>query len=178
MKKLFSLLLLVLLVTGVGSAQMIKEGQMNINAGIGIGMAGIYGDMKMPAISASLDYGINDKMSIGGLVGYSSSEQKVYGDYGWKYSYLVIGARGAYHFELGKNFDPYVGVILGYNVVSASTIGTAQNSYWGTTYSASASYMMFGGFLGGRYYVSDNFAIFGEVGYGLGLLTAGVSIKI
>lgn len=176
MKKFLIVLVLCLLVVGTSFSQKVfKEGISNLNLGIGYGFAGIYGDMTIPPISASFDYGASDNVSVGGLIGYTSSEQKyTWGtdEYGWKYSYIVIGVRGAYHFDLGEKFDPYVGGLLGYNVVSVSDIGTAPYGY-----SASGSFMAFGFYLGGRYYVSDNLALFGELGYGVGYINAGVSFK-
>ena len=41
----------------------------------------------------------------------------------------------------------------------------------------SASYLEFGGFVGGRYYFSPNLAAQAELGYGLGILNIGIAYK-
>ncbi len=145
--------------------------------GVGMGYGGIYGDSILPPISGTFDMGYNKNISIGGFVAYSSSEDifSTGGDeYGWEYSYIGFGGRGAYHYGLfdSKNIDTYAGLTLGYNVVSISTIGSGYSG------SASGSYMLFGGFLGLRYFFQPNLAVYTELGYGgLGNATVGLSFK-
>ncbi len=76
----------------------------------------------MPSISLGYQAGILEKISVGGIAGYSSSSYGVIG-YKWTYSYMFIGARGEYHFvdvDL-ENFDLYGGLTLGYNIVCFRT---------------------------------------------------------
>jgi len=184
MKQLFALLAMLLclslIVTAPTYAQSnaFNKGDKVLSAGIGFGgLGGLYGSTSMPTISLGFDYGIDvPKISVGGIVGYASSTDDFGFGYSWKYTYIVIGARGAYHFlEDNKNLDAYAGIILGYNIVSASWNGTiAQPTY----YSASASYMLFGAFVGGRYYFTPKLGAFAELGYGAGIFTVGLSYKL
>ncbi len=155
-----------------------QKGDKIGQVGIGYGFAGIYGTASVPPISVGFQYGIEDKISIGGLVGYTSSTYDYgtwYGtDYSWTYTYIIIGARGEYHFlENSNNMDGYAGATLGYAIASVST----PSGFTGY-YSAGTSYMVFGAHLGLRYYFNPNIAVFGEVGYGVGYITAGVAFKL
>ncbi|HEX2960291.1 MAG: outer membrane beta-barrel protein [Bacteroidota bacterium] len=180
-KVLAALLVIIMLSSMTTSAQSVNPFQKNSQVGqlgLGLGMAGIYGTSSMPPISAGFQYGIDDKISVGGLVGYASSSEDWGGwageNWSWKYTYFLIAARGEYHFlESIKNLDGYAGLTVGYNVVSVST----PSDYFGHDYSASGSYAVIGIHGGVRYFFSPNFAVFGELGYGLGILTAGIAYK-
>jgi hypothetical protein len=153
--------------------------------GIGIGgIGGFYGSSSLPVLSAGLDFGVHEFVSVGGLVGYSTSkfESPIFiagnpNAYSWRYSYITIAARGSYHAPLDvKNTDLYGGVGLGYTIVSSKYEGPAQTGLF--IAGASGSYMFFGIHVGGRYYFSPNFAAFAELGYGFGILNVGVALKI
>jgi hypothetical protein len=180
--KRFLFLAVVLMATASMSFGQIayKQGDQVITGGLGLGsVAGAYGDVTIPPISASYEMGYNENISIGGLVGISGSEQAYnlgfFGSWKYKYTYIIIGARGAYHYDLMKNekIDTYGGIMIGYNIVSASTEGTALG-----TYSVGGSYLAYGGYAGIRYYFSPNLAAYGEIGYGLGIINVGIAYKM
>ncbi len=187
MKRLLTISAILLLVAAVASPGTANaqdnawhQKDMVISGGFGLGLEGVYGTSSVPPIFVAFETGVADKITLGGLVSYSgSSEDFGYGK--WKYSYIIIEARGAYHFlEHNPKFDVYAGVGLGYNIVSASVTWndpTYQNLFGGQ-YSASASYMIFDVFGGARYYFTPKFAVLGEVGYGVGFLRLGVSYKL
>jgi hypothetical protein len=182
MKRILLLSMLIVFVASLSFGQMAyQKGDQVINLGIGLGgFAGVYGSGGI-AITGGYEYGIHENISLGGVVGYSSSSQDVWGDYGWKYTYILIGARGAYHLDLfhKKDIDTYGGVLLGYNIVSSSAKGTAPVQGWGWgSYSASASYLAIGVFIGGRYYFDPHWAVQAELGYGLGILNIGIAYKL
>lgn len=172
---LVTLLVLVLVTTGIAFGQnaYMKDNKV-IHAGIGFGLAGLYGSSSLPPITAGFEYGLENKISLGGMVGFAGSKETVFGGE-WSYSYVIIGARGAYHFlENNDKVDAYGGVMLGYNIVSSS----ASTTIPGFTFSASGSYMLFGIYGGARYYFSPNFGVYGEVGYGVGFLNIGIAYKL
>ncbi|HEX2865998.1 MAG TPA: outer membrane beta-barrel protein [Ignavibacteriales bacterium] len=179
-KVLSALLVVFMLLSVTTSAQSenpFKKNSQVGQLGIGFGMAGISGTSSMPPISAGFQYGIEDKISVGGVLAYASStyDWGYFGDdWSWKYTYFLIGARGEYHFlETVKNLDGYAGLTVGYNIVSVTT----PTGYNGYGYEASGSYAVFGIHGGARYFFNPNFAVFGEVGYGLGIFTAGIAYK-
>jgi hypothetical protein len=152
-----------------------QKGDMAVQAGIGLISFGMYGDTVVPPISASFDWAMPIKdlpFSFGAFLGYASSEYKFY--YTWTYSYLMLGARAAYHVDFGvKNLDTYAGVLLGYNIVSFDSDVPSGYNY----YTEGASYFLYGGFVGGRYFFTKNFAAFAEFGYGIALINVGVTFK-
>jgi hypothetical protein len=143
------------------------------HAGIGIGGGFYTGTTTLPPISVSYEKGITENISVGGIVGYSASKyDDGFGDE-FKYTYLLIGARGNYHFGTTDKFDPYVGVTLGYNIVTFSEPG----GYSGL-YSASGSELLAGAQIGANYYFSDNAGAFAELGYGIGIINVGLTLKL
>ncbi len=157
-----------------------QEKQWVVSASLGFGDAGYYGTNQSPMFGVGADYGVNDKISIGGFVGHSGSSYEYNdvfggGSYKWTYGYTLVAARGAYHFgdQLKvENLDAYAGVLLGYNHVSVKS-----PDFFGYSYSAGGSTTRAGVFGGGRYWFSPKFAGFGEVGFGLGNLTLGLSAR-
>lgn len=178
MKSFLKVLLLLIFLVAISYGQVYKKGTNNLSIGIGPGLQGIYGSMDIPAISVGYQAGLHKNFSVGGIVGYSSS---TYGysylnsNYEWKYSYIIIGARGEYHFtEVDlENTDLYGGVTIGYNIVSVSE---PSGTIYG--YSAEGSYFLYGFHVGGKYYFSPTVGGFLELGYGVGYIIAGVTFKL
>ena len=179
MKKTLITFFVLLLATTISFAQVYKKGVTNLNAGISIGgLAGLYGDADFPPVSLGLQFGIHEKISVGGIVGYSSSTYDLgyfNDDYKWTYTYIFVGARGEYHFvDLDvKDLDLYGGLTLGYNIVSVSE----PNGYSGF-YKAESSYLLYGFHAGARYMFSPKIGAFAELGYGIGYLTVGVNVRL
>ncbi len=98
-------------------------------------------------------------------------------DYKWTYTYLVLGARAAYHLKIkSPKIDPYGGIMLGYNIVSFK-----EPSDWSSTYgsySGGDSYLMYGFYGGARYFFNPRMAVYAELGYGFGVLNLGISYKL
>src|SRR5690606_21731967 len=160
-------------------AQPFQKGTTAANAGIGLGTAlGGLGNAR-PAISISVDHGFSD---IGGpgvitLGGYLGNTGYRYDDLGYtaKWNYLIIGARGAYHyngFTDLPNLDVYGGAMLGYNIVSYKSEGGGtdlSNNY--------GSGLGLSGFVGGRWFFTDHIGAYAELGYGVSVLALGVTCK-
>jgi hypothetical protein len=149
-------------------AQEYEQGSLVANVGVGLG-----GGLGLP-ISASVDYGFKEKISLGGFIGFSTEKEDLI-LFKARYTYFLIGARAAYHFDLGVDkLDPYAGAMLGYNAASLTLDpdpGPPFNNI------AAGGGVILGGFVGARYYVTDNIGAFAELGYGLGLATVGVAYK-
>ncbi len=172
MKKLASVIMIALFGfwATTASAQY-QKGQMDLNIGVGLGSTFVTGTSSLPPVSVALDFGINDNVSLGGFAGYSSSSQDL-GIAKWSFTYIIVGARGAYHKEFVENLDTYAGVLLGYNIASAKWEGTGLELP-----SPSVGGIAYAGFAGARYHFGDSFGVFAEVGYGIALLTAGITMK-
>ena len=185
MKKLFAFILVALLSIPVMQAQesMFNLGDKVVNLGIGLGStlySGTYYTRGFPPVSISYEQAIKDEIldkgviGIGGYLGYTSYKYDYLG-WGYKYSNIVIGAGGFFHYPLIDKLDTYIGVLLGYNIASAKEFGDYPG---GWDYSSTSGGFVFSGFVGARYYFTEKFAAFAQVGYGIAYLTLGVSIKL
>ena len=167
----------------VAQDALFNKGDKVLNIGIGLGSTlytGSYYKTTIPPISASLEFGVADKIidkgSIGvgpylGFAGSKYSYSSIYYNYTAKYTNVIIGARGVFHYPLVKKLDTYTGLLLGYNIVSVSETGTIEG------YNASGSTVAWSWFVGGRYYFKDTFAVMAELGYGIAYLNIGVALK-
>jgi hypothetical protein len=184
MKKILAVLLVAcLVIPGVAFAQnAYTTKDMNLSAGIGLGTFGYFGSASLPPIFVGFDMAvpsIHPKVSLGGIVAYSGSSEDFY----WakySYKYIVIAARGSYHFlENNKNIDAYAGAGLGYNIVSSSASAKAgYNDVTRFAYSVGSSWLFFDAHAGARYYFSPKFGVEGELGYGISILHLGITYKL
>jgi opacity protein-like surface antigen len=96
-----------------------------------------------------------------------------YGAASWSMNVVPVGAYANYHLVLeNRRFDPYVGLGLGYAVVSGSArVGGESVS------AARGSGVFTFGQLGARYFVTPNLAAQAQTGFGIGSLSLGVSWK-
>ena len=164
--------------------QTVRQGDKIVGIGLGLGSYGR--NLAFPPLSLSFDYAVKDRLfdnkssaTLGGYAGYYSYKtENVAGlnIYGWKYKNLLLGFRGALHYEFVRNLDTYIGAMLGYNFSSASYYST--NNYQTDTTKASANVFDLAAFLGVRYYFSPKFAVFGEFGYGISPARLGVTFKL
>ena len=185
MKKIILALAICFAGVSVSKAQddVFTKGDKVLNIGVGLGgnLGGSGYKTSIPPISISGEYGLTDALlkngkgyiGVGGYLAYTSNKYTYANfDYGWKYSYIIVGARGAFHYQFIPKLDTYAGIMLGYNIASSSAYGdwsaNTENSVGGFTYS---------GFAGARYYFNDTFAAFAEVGYGIANLELGLAIK-
>ena len=174
----FLLVVMALAAPRAGIAQnAFNQKDKVVSAGIGLGLYGLYGSSTLPPVFVAFETGVADKITVGGIAAYAGSSEDFI-DGKWKYSYIVLSARGAYHFlEREKSFDAYGGLGLGYTIVSSSVEYTNPAiQHFG--FSASGSYFFFDLFVGGRYYFNPRLAGMAELGYGVGFLRIGVSYKI
>ncbi|MDR1644769.1 MAG: hypothetical protein LBS05_02935 [Tannerellaceae bacterium] len=144
-----------------------------LNLGIGLGSyIPIEASFEHSIVDGLID-GQNGAIGLGGYLGYYSYSDS-YGALGkWSYSDIVVGARGAFHYQFVDKLDTYAGLMLGYDIVSAKWKG---DGVFDGTASASAFTSSF--FAGARYYFSPTIAAYGELGYGIAYLSVGVSLKL
>lgn len=184
MKKLLVLIVVALfsLTQLIAQEPTFVKGDKVLNIGLGLGStlySGTYYKSQVPPISASLEFGVVDNViekgviGVGPYLGYSSYKYE-YQDWGWKYSNIIIGVRGNFHYPLLEKLDTYTGLLIGYNVASSKEFG---NIVPGWDYSYSAGGVAWSWFVGGRYYFKETFAVMAELGYGIAYLNIGVALK-
>lgn len=187
MKKLTKLFIAILAVAVFASAQVnaqaFENGSMVGNAGLGFGWYsyGGVGVSSFPAISVSLEKGIKEldfgTLSLGGIIGYKHAKYEWLSSYDWSWTDIIVAARGAVHVDLLKNekVDTYGGLGVGLRFETEKY----YTGVFGDVEKVSDSYVhpLFAFYIGGRYYFTDKLAGFGELGYGLGYFTIGLSYK-
>ncbi len=156
-----------------------NKGTVVINPGLGLGYW--YGGSGGFAVgfTVNAEFSITEEIAVGPYFAFTSKSYNYNGGIGGDYSYTYVdfGARGSYHFAKllqvnNDKFDPYAGAFIGY--VSAS--GNADPIYGGY-YGSYSSGLRGGIFAGARWFFSDKFAAFGEVGVGLYPIVLGVTFK-
>lgn len=159
MKKIIlSVLVLTAVVTVSAQNGAYSKGDKLLNIGVG---ANSYYSGGIP-LGASLEFGVTDDISVGVNADYLSHKYNAVSSY--KFTALYLGARGSYHFNNLLNInndkvDLYGGLTLGYRVFSWKdnySNNLLDNSYGSGVY--------LGGFVGGKYYFSDNVGAFLELG--------------
>ena len=168
--------------TASGGQNTFSKDDKVVNVGIGFGSTiynGSHFSSKTPPISGTFELGIKDNLfdeksslGVGGYLGYRGAKMEESG-YGWKYSSIIIGVRGAVHYQLVEKLDTYTGLMLGYNIGSASAIGSSMSGSSGSAGGVTASW-----YVGGRYYFTDKIAGMVELGYGVAFLNLGIAIKL
>ncbi len=183
MKKILALMILGLFSLHFANAQENEfvVGDKVVNLGIGLGStlySGSFYKSSVPPVSISFEKGIMDGVlekgviGVGGYLGYSSYKYEYLG-WGWKYSNIILGARGVFHYPLVDKLDTYAGLLGGYRIVSTKEFGTTIG-----VDPSSGGGLVLSGYIGGRYYFSDKFAAMAELGYGIAYLNLGIAIML
>ena len=171
-------------------AQTYKVGDNVVSAGIGLGssIAGYSYGSQTPGISLQYDRGLWQAgpgvISLGGYLGFKSykysASDGLNDSYTEKWSYTIIGARGAWHYTGLEvpNLDLYGGVMLSYNHLHFSgSYSNGSGSYQTSSGVSYGSDMGFSVFAGGRYYFAGHLAAFMELGYGVSYVNLGLAYK-
>jgi hypothetical protein len=92
--------------------------------------------------------------------------------------YIPIGVTANYHFRLDEQpkFDPFVGLGLGYNVVSCSYTSNFGGAFSGNCGYSSGIYFI--GRAGARYFFSPGMAGYADIGAGGATLNIGLMFKL
>jgi len=190
MKKFILVFAIIFAWVSASSAQdeVFSKGDLVFGVGLGLGnnLGGTGYKTSIPPIVITGEYGLTDALikntgkgyvGVGGYLAYTANKSSYRWssgeEYGWKWTYLIIGARGAFHYQLVDKLDTYAGAIVGFNIASSSYYG--WDGYTGGT--SSAGGLTYSTFAGARYYLADKIAVFAEAGYGFNFLEAGLSIK-
>jgi hypothetical protein len=182
----FSLALALFIPFTSVNAQLFDEGDKVVSFGVGFGatyyVLGSAYSTTLPPLFVAGDYCFREDLGPGnlglgayfGISGYKSNYDWIGADYGYKYTSIIFGARGTYHFtDLVDKLDLYGGVMIGPEIVI--------NKYYGDDVATHAdpdgSGLAYDVFAGARYYLTDNFAGMAEMGYGIAWFKLGISLK-
>jgi hypothetical protein len=116
-------------------------------------------------------------LGVGGYLGYYGYKRNftmpiLNYSYSYRYTNIIIGARGLLHYNFVPKLDTYAGLLLGYNIGSARYSGDGAEPT-----SPKVGGIAYGGVLGARYEFNEKFGAYAEVGYSISVLSAGVAYK-
>lgn len=193
------------LVSAFSNAQSFKEDSRVVNVGVGLGRnyykafrgAGYkYGGT--PVICASYEQAYPKRVGpgligIGGLVTYQSTRSKFENYYAgsgyvnaYRWSNYVLAVRGTYHWDEVNTdkYDLYAGLMVGIRletyVSSTEYSGPVYTGVGNLSGRSTGIYQVGGLFLGGRYYISPAFGVYGELHYGASVpyVNLGLTFKL
>lgn len=180
----------VAMVFAFGANAQINKGEIIGTAGIGLGnsLYGAYSSSLLP-INLEAEYGVVESglfgvdglsLGVGPAISYTQGKESYnygYGDYGYKCSSILVGAKGYFHYDLFNvdKLDTYASITLGYNIASAKYFGD-----WGGNAGNAVSVggLFYGFSVGARYWFTDAIGANLEAGVGLSFLKAGVTFKL
>ncbi|MBR9920930.1 MAG: hypothetical protein GYB31_08820 [Bacteroidetes bacterium] len=172
-----------------------EKGDFTISAGIGL-VPTYLADQAVTnvlPVSAMLDYRLTDMFSLSAYGGYTSatSQEQILADgilVEYQSDLLVVGLRGLAHKEFTERLDFYGGLMLSYAMPTVTEIQLGENAGPPTEvgpspdkpykYKKPTAKFLPSGFVGVSWYATTKFAVYGEIGYGISLLNAGVRIRL
>ena len=160
-------LVLGVLAAPQGASAQFGNGQKYL--GVHVGMSGVG---STAAFGASGEMAYNEKIGIGVWFDMWSYDYE-FSTFNSSTTYMAFAGTGAYHFPVksAPKWDPFVGLALGYYVVSYS-----DDVPGGVD--AAASRIFLGGFGGARYFFKPNISGVARLGFGASYLTLGVDFKL
>lgn len=165
--------LLAALVLPAGANAQFTQGQRYV--GVHVGLSGV-GSAAALGVNGEIAY--HDRIGIGAWAdtwSYGESFGTALGTVSWDVRYIALAGTGSYHIpiESSPKWDPFIGLALGYYVVTSESRGLT-----GVTYSGDASRVFIGGFGGTRYAFNDNLSGVARLGFGASYLTLGVDLRL
>lgn len=156
------LTVLAVLIFSINSFAQNSEFMISPYLGVGGSMGG--DKIKTPAIGVNAEYFLDETLSIGIQASYSTlNREGIFNEPDEDVSGITIGGLMNYYWTDSDTFNFYTGGSVGYDGHSGVYIDG------GFYYEVHA---------GGRYQLSQNLGVYGELGYGLSLLKLGVSFAL
>lgn len=175
---------IVACISAANAQDVFRKGDAALNIGVGFG--GVYFgsgvSTVIPPLGVSFDYAVvsdlingnNGSIGVGAYLGYSAGRVKVNHTVSNKtlINNLTIGVRGSFHYQFVRNLDTYATLMLGYHH-AATTF-----SVGGVKSSSNAGALAWGTSIGARYYFSETFGVHAELGYGVSIIQAGITLRM
>ena len=189
MKKLFILSTLFLAGISFANAQAtFAKGDVEFATGIGVfsTFAKDGATTVVPPVSARLGLRVSQKFSLAAYAAYSVAELKndVQPDgsiRNLENEFMQLGLRAAVHGSPGEKIDFYGGAMLGYNMPNITeTVNGEPKSAGDETPSfrrPAENNFTYSAFVGASYYPFEKVGLFAEVGYGVSILSSGLTVK-
>lgn len=165
------------------ASRLLNETNIALGARLGLGAVGSFSYAGgTVGFIATGEYRWKEGWGFGGLVGFSryswdgGSLYSSGSNYSSSLTHLLILPQVMYHADVFKvkNLDTYVSAGAGYDFVFWSYNGPANPYINGLNYSSVA----LSAYANARYFVTDRIALSGSLGWGFGILTAGLDVKL
>ncbi|MCB0644147.1 MAG: hypothetical protein KDC44_21030 [Phaeodactylibacter sp.] len=200
MKKWIFVIALIGLVSANLNAQIKKmqadKGDFSLDLGVGVipFFAIDNGTTDVWPISLNLSYRIQKHFTVAAFAGYTAATSApiLLADgipVQYRNNQWVFGLKGAAHAYAFDRVEFYGGIQMGYSLPNVTELSaplspgqepidpTAPSQDAPYKYKPATGKMVYGGFVGSSFLISERISVFGEVGYGVALLNAGVSLK-
>lgn len=168
----------------ITQAQSIKKGDLTANASIGLlptyFMDG--GSMITPPVQIGAEYRLAEIISIGAFAGYSNYDGQPYENldgsiYQVSTESMVAGLRLGAHTTTFDKWDLYGGFQVGYATpnVEYTVLNAGEQRFPRPKVREG---LIYSGYVGVTGSVTDRIGVFGEIGYGISLISVGVKTRI
>lgn len=194
---LFVLVALFSLALNSASAQNQVYKKGNINASVGVGLLPTFlagnGEVNMIPVNIKVGYNVTDNYNVNLYTGFSSATSAAVKDHNgnmrdYENNFLMIGLRNELHAVKSEKFDIYGGFMVGYNksfiketiyeVNTPEEDIDAPSKVQPTKHRPEGSKVLLSGFVGGTYFVTPKLGVYGEIGYGVSLVSLGATFKL
>lgn len=184
------------LVASLATAQKtpIKKGHTLFELGMGLVPTyfGENANIKVLPLTARVNHQLSNNFSLGAFASYSSAtSQPIKNGDGsidvFDNTTYIFGTRAAINSNRAKNWNIYGGLMLGYSipVVDVTSTPAVDNPKTGSGndldpkfYTEAKNKFVYSGFVGANYFLNNQVALFGEVSYGVSLVTVGATYRM
>lgn len=165
------------------------RGQFEIQAGIGLMSTFVSpnASTRILPVNVVLNYRVNKAFNLGAYFGHSSYEfNDINNDKDHptdvdnlylRNDFYLVGLRAEGHFNR-ERVDFYGGAMLGYNFSRINTnIEDSKNRPEGIEIAEDSAIFTYSGYVGLKYALTPKVGVYGEIGYGVSLITVGASYR-
>lgn len=188
------LLPLVFLCTLLSASVLSAQSHKKFQVATGIGIAPVYHgknvNTDVPALNLQVTYLLSENFSLGAYAGYSAStsDERIFSD-GLRSKVenktTAFAIRGEFKKDWTDRLQLYSGLMIGYKAFNLREIDTQTGELVQREPDAPTPYnpnqpkgdLLYSAFVGTKYYFKDQIGVYGEIGYGLSLITIGTTFK-
>ncbi|HFA50077.1 MAG TPA: hypothetical protein ENJ95_13795 [Bacteroidetes bacterium] len=175
-------------------SQSVENGKISFSAGLGLAPTFLADatSVNMPPVNFRATYQLRPNFGLSAYAAYSSSNATLPTNITDGQNSLVnnkqllLGLRAEMRKELSKRFDFYGGGMLAFvrtdlqefNPQTNQTIVRAQNAPTPFDPNAPKGKVIYAGFVGSAFHITRRVGLFAELGFGVSLLNAGITVQI
>lgn len=183
---LFWTIMLLSVTHAKGQCQKTNFPYFEVSAGVGVIPTFVKDQLQtdLPPLIAGFDMRVNERFSIGSRLGMtkvtSAADLLDDGDYEqFQNHFFLVGLRFAVHSMYFEKWDLYGGMNVAYTVSKIEVLsGNVDMLKKHLNFKEVSGKFMNSAFIGAKFLLKPRTSLFGEIGYGISLLSIGVAHKI